>query len=263
MRYNPLIVFFFSLIFPAGLIAQSLETDVYAMPPDEPVVNDTSNIYNQIFHTPTETVITTDTIISGENVISANSDSTKTAFKPDAQKALWLGAVIPGFGQIVNKKYWKLPIVYGGFMGCGFAITWFSNEYQFYRIAYRDITDNDPTTRSHLDYLEARGATIEQVGGISAYTTTLNSYKDNYRRYRDLSILVSILYYGLTILEAYVDAELYDYDINPDLTMRFQPTIINNDVVHTRSLNEYDTFGQTRAFGQSNAIGLQWSIRLK
>ena len=220
--------------------------------PADSIVNDTTTIHKQVFYT-THTIVPADTI----------SPKEKSAFKPDPQKAIWLGAVIPGFGQIVNKKYWKLPFVYGGFMGCGFAINWFSNEYQFYKTAYRDIIDTDPTTNSHMEFLEARGVTIEQVGGMSGYTNSLKSYQDNYRRYRDLSILVSIAYYALTILEAYVDAELYDYDISPDLTMRFQPTVINNDVVYTKSLNEYDAFGQTRAFGQSNAIGLHWSIRLK
>ena len=257
MRNNLLITFLFSFIFPIGLLAQSLETDVYVMPVD-PVVDDTTTIHNQVFHTLTETVITTNTVIEADSV-----STEKTAFKPDAQKALWLGAVIPGYGQIVNKKYWKLPFVYGAFMGCGYAITWFSNEYQFYRIALRDIQDSDPMTNSFLDPIPD-GRTVEQLfGSMSAYQNRLSYLKDSSRRNRDLSILISIAVYGLSILEAYVDAELYDYDISPDLAMRFQPTIINNDVVYTKSLNEYDAFGQTRVFGQSNAIGLQWSIRLK
>jgi len=61
------------------------------------------------------------------------------AFKPDPLKVVWMGAIIPGFGQILNKKYWKLPIVYGGFLGCAYAVTWNSGRYQSYKNAYFDI----------------------------------------------------------------------------------------------------------------------------
>ena len=59
--------------------------------------------------------------------------------KPDANKAVWLGVIFPGAGQIYNKSYWKLPIVYGAFMGCGYAINWTSNRHSNYKTAYLDL----------------------------------------------------------------------------------------------------------------------------
>ncbi len=262
---NSLVILFINIfmLVSVGLFSQSLETDLYVRPVD-PVINDTAIIVNDVFHTTTSAIITTDSIVSEDNIIPEDTLITeKKAFKPDANKAVWLGAVIPGYGQIVNKKYWKLPIIYGGFMGCGFAISWTSKEYKFYKTAYRDIIDNDPNTNSFMDPIPD-GMTIDQIfGSTDAYINRLKSYQDSYRRYRDLSILISVIYYGLTILEAYVDAQLYDYDISPDLSMRVQPTLINNDVAYLKPVNEFDTFRQTKALGNSNAIGIQWSIRLK
>lgn len=147
----------------------------------------------------------------------------RIAYKPDAQRVLWMGAIIPGYGQIVNKKYWKLPIVYGGFMGFAYAITWNNNRYQSYRNAYRDIIDNDPSTNSHIDILP-RGYTLQTYpGGVATYTSRLNTAQNQFRQYRDLSIILSVAYYALVLLDAYVDAELYDFDISPNLVMNVAP----------------------------------------
>ena len=70
-------------------------------------------------------------------------------WKPDPQRALWLALVIPGAGQIYNRKYWKLPIIYGGFMGCIYALSWNNMMYKDYSQAYLDIMDNDPGTASY------------------------------------------------------------------------------------------------------------------
>ena len=72
---------------------------------------------------------------------------------PDPQRALWLALVIPGAGQIYNRKYWKLPIIYGGFMGCIYALTWNNMMYKDYSQAYLDIMDNDPGTASYNKFL--------------------------------------------------------------------------------------------------------------
>lgn len=263
MQSNPIIILVFILLFPFVLSAQTLGDGVYVTVEEETLVADTTTVDNVILHTTTETIIVTDTIISESTVIPTDSDSIEEAFRPNANRAIWLGAVIPGYGQIVNKKYWKLPFIYGGYMGCAFAITWFSNEYQFYKIAYRDIIDDDPTTNSYLKPIPD-GMTIQQIyGSEAAYRDRLKSGMDNYRRYRDLSILLTVIYYGLTILEAYVDAQLYDFDISPDLSMRFQPAIINNDIGYAKLPNEYDAFGKNKGLGSGNAVGIQWNIRLK
>lgn len=170
---------------------------------------------------------------------------TDSIFKPDAMRSVWLGAVIPGYGQIANRKYWKLPIVYGGFIGFAYAISWNNSRYTSYKQAYRDISDSDPTTNYHLKILP-RGYTLENYpGGESTYRSRLKSAQDQFRQYRDLSILLGIGYYALVLLEAYVDAQLYDFDISPDLVLNVAPARI-----------EFNQQNQTRS-----AFGLQCSIR--
>ncbi len=156
-------------------------------------------------------------------------------FKPDPRKVVWFGAIIPGYGQILNKKYWKLPIVYGGFLGFAYAITWNASRYKSYQTAYRDIIDTDPTTNSFIEIIP-KGYTIERYGGISGYTNTLKSAQDNYRRYRDLSVIFTVAYYAITIVDAYVDAQLYDFDISPNLSLRVQPTLIKNSMSSSHTL---------------------------
>lgn len=148
-------------------------------------------------------------------------------YKPDPVRAIWLGAVIPGYGQILNRKYWKLPIVYGGFLGCFYAINWNSKQLLSYKNAYLDITDADDNTNSFLEIIPP-GYTIDSYGGKDAFTNLLKSGMDKSRYNRDLSIIVSIAYYGLTLIDAFVDAHLYDFDISPDLSLKLRPSIIND-----------------------------------
>ena len=77
-------------------------------------------------------------------------------FVPDPQRALWLSLVFPGAGQIYNRKYWKLPILYGGFLGCTYAFLWNQQMYRDYSQAYLDIMDDDPNTNSYLEMLPPR-----------------------------------------------------------------------------------------------------------
>lgn len=185
---------------------------------------------------------------------TATLDTVKDkAFKPDPTKVIWLGTIIPGYGQIANRKYWKLPIVYGGFMGFAYAISWNNGRYNSFKNAFRDISDSDPTTVSYLDivpkgyeYIPPGGKLQDQtkIAFIDVeYKKYLSSRKETFQRYRDMSILLSIGYYAIVILEAYVDAHLYDFDITPNLALRISPSYI-----HTK-------------FQRSSAYGLQCSIR--
>lgn len=152
-------------------------------------------------------------------------DTLRTPFKPDPIRAVWMGAIIPGYGQIYNRKYWKLPIVYGGFLGCAYAISLNGARYSDYKTAYRDIIDSDPNTNYFMDILP-EGYTLQSIGGISQYTRTLQTRQNTYRRYRDLSIIITAVFYALTLVDAYVDAQLYDFDISPDLSMYITPSIL-------------------------------------
>ena len=152
-------------------------------------------------------------------------------WKPNPMRAVWLGAVIPGAGQIYNRSYWKLPIVYGGFMGCIYAITWTNNQYIGYKDAYRDIyydmqngTLSDSPDKSYNAILP-EGYTIETMGGASTYQSRLKEWQNTARRNRDLSILVSIAVYALSLVDAYVDAQLFDFDISNDLSLNVTPQL--------------------------------------
>lgn len=160
---------------------------------------------------------------------------------PNPQRALWLAIVLPGAGQVYNRKYWKLPIIYGGFIGCIYAMKWNNQMYKDYSQAYLDIMDNDPTTQSYNTFLHL-GTTITSEN-LERYKSLFKSRKDYYRRYRDLSFFCLIGVYALSVIDAYVDAELSVFDISKDLSMKIKPTTINNQ--------------QSRNPLNSTAIGLQ------
>jgi len=144
-------------------------------------------------------------------------------FKPEPIRALWLGLVIPGAGQIYNRKYWKLPIVYGGFLGCVYALTWNGQMYSDYSQAYLDITDTDPNTKSYEKMLPPN---YSIAGKEARFQGIFKSKKDTFRRFRDLSIFAFGGVYLLSVIDAYVDAELSTFDLSRDLSLRVQPTMI-------------------------------------
>lgn len=146
-------------------------------------------------------------------------------WQPNSSKAL-LWALLPGGGQIYNRKYWKLPIVWGAFMTCYYSVTWNHRQYQDYHAAYRDLSSEDPSKNTSWLAFAPAGAKAEDYKTYqSTLKSTLKRGNDFYRRYRDLSILASVLVYGLSILDAYVDAELYTFDISPDLSLRVAPEV--------------------------------------
>lgn len=167
-----------------------------------------------------------------------------STWRPNAKRAMWLAIVIPGAGQIYNRKYWKLPIVYGGFIGCLYAIRWNNQMYKDYSQAYMDIMDNDPSTESYNQFLHLGNTITEE--NKEQYQNMFKKRKDFYRRYRDLSVFCLIGVYALSVIDAYVDASLSEFDISKDLSMKLEPTIINN----RSSLNPL----------KSSSLGLQCSI---
>jgi hypothetical protein len=153
------------------------------------------------------------------------------AFVPDPQRALWLALVLPGAGQIYNRKYWKLPLVYGGFLGCTYAFTWNQQMYGDYSQAYLDIMDENPETKSYMDFLPPNYS-IE--GREDHFKELFKNRKNRYRRWRDLSAFCFIGVYILSVVDAYVDAQLSEFDITPDLTMRLGPTVIEQERFDTQ-----------------------------
>ena len=149
-----------------------------------------------------------------------------STWRPNPKRALWLALVIPGGGQIYNRKYWKLPLVYGGFIGCLYAMSWNNTMYKDYSQAYQDLMDKDPNTQSYNQFLHLGTQITPQ--NETRYQDIFRKRKDKYRRWRDLSFFVMIGVYALSVIDAYVDAELSVFDISDDLSLRVEPTIINN-----------------------------------
>ena len=147
-------------------------------------------------------------------------------WKPDPQRALWLALVLPGAGQIYNRKYWKLSIIYGGFMGCIYALTWNNMMYKDYSQAYLDIMDNDPGTASYNKFLHL-GMQIT-ADNEDRYKEIFRKRKDKYRRWRDMSFFVMLGVYAISVIDAYVDAELSVFDISKDLSLKIEPAVIPN-----------------------------------
>lgn len=168
-------------------------------------------------------------------------------WRPNPKKALWLAIVIPGAGQIYNRKYWKLPIVYGGFVGCAYAMRWNNMMYKDYSQAYIDLTDDDPNTKSYERFQQFSNR-ITDANIQQRYQELFKNRKNRFRRWRDLSFFVMCGVYAISIIDAYVDASLSEFDISDDLTMRVAPTIINN-----KNVAEHNPL-------KSTAIGLQCSL---
>jgi hypothetical protein len=171
-----------------------------------------------------------------------NTDAVEKVFwKPDPIKAVWMGTLFPGLGQIYNRSYWKLPIVYGGLMGCTYAIMYTNNQYLSYKEAYRSIyydiqhslVSNSPD-KPYIAILPD-GYTIDRMGGVSAYQKRLYEWQNTTRRYRDLSIAATVIVYALTLVDAYVDAQLFDFDISPDLSLNVQPDLYYDQIQRQRS----------------------------
>lgn len=166
-------------------------------------------------------------------------------WRPDTKRAMWLALVLPGAGQIYNRKYWKLPIIYGGFVGCVYAMSWNNQMYHDYSQAYLDIMDDDPNTQSYNQFLHL-GAQID-ASNIERYKEIFRKRKDRYRRWRDMSMFVMIGVYAFSVIDAYVDASLSEFDISDDLSLRVEPTVINNNQ-------------RTRNPLRSSTLGLQCSL---
>lgn len=158
----------------------------------------------------------------------------KRQFNPDPTRAVWMSALLPGLGQIYNRRYWKLPIIIGGFMGLGYATSWNNSQLSDYTRGYRDLMDNDPSTDSYMNFFPP--TTSESDLDKGWLQNTLRSRKDFYRRNRDLCIICMVALYLLCMVDAYVDASLAHFDISPDLSMDVQPAMFVSPIDRRPSL---------------------------
>lgn len=168
-------------------------------------------------------------------------------FVPVPSRAVWMSAIFPGLGQIYNRKYWKLPLIYGGYAGLTYGLAWNNQYLKDYTSAYNDLADSDPSTNHFMDILPQSMKDAYNSGTLTKdqLTTILKNQKDFFRRNRDLTIISMVGLYFVTMVDAYVDAQLFEFDISPDLSMKLEPTMIRT--------NQFDN--------RTQAVGLQCSIK--
>jgi hypothetical protein len=131
----------------------------------------------------------------------------------DPRKAMLFSAVLPGAGQVYNKKYWKIPLVYGGFVGLIYVANFYHTENLKYREQLFDlVNDSSPGGLSPDGYTEDQ----------------LRTLVDKTRRERDFFIIMNGLWYLLQMVDAHVDAHLKEFDINPKMQVRLEPIMENS-----------------------------------
>jgi hypothetical protein len=139
-------------------------------------------------------------------------------------KATMYSAILPGLGQVYNRKYWKVPLVVGGFATLGYFINFNNEVYQTYKRAYSDIIDNNDFTNSYL-YLDVNPSLLRRENQTD-FTESLRRAKDNWRRNRDLCIIGTVVFYAANVIDASVDAHFFNFDISDDLTVNWAPSPI-------------------------------------
>jgi hypothetical protein len=133
------------------------------------------------------------------------------AFKPSPTKAALSALIFPGGGQLYNRKWWKVPIVFAGFGTLGYIIVDNNKKYKLYRDAYIERYKGD----------KSEASLYEQFPFIDQ----LRIRREFWRRNRDFSIILTSLFYGITILDATVDAHLYNFNVTDDLDGSIKPTL--------------------------------------
>ena len=152
---------------------------------------------------------------SSINVKSSKPDTVSIMRKPmtPAKKASILSAVCPGAGQIYNKKYWKLPILYGGIVALAYSVYFYQNEYDRFRQALIDTRDSSAGFKPKDP--ELRNVPAQYLLNI----------RESYRESRDLSAISIVGLYAINIIDAAVDAHLKGFDVNENLSMRIAPDV--------------------------------------
>jgi len=145
------------------------------------------------------------------NTAIAQIDSLKKKRVLNPKVAVLLSSCLPGSGQIYNRKYWKVPIVYGALVPLGYYVNEFNKDYFVYKGYITDL-DKNPNT----------------VIPNELTLPTLKTKMDEARHDRDLYFLIGVGVWGLNIIDAYVDAELSNFDVSEDLSMTIYPSYQNN-----------------------------------
>jgi hypothetical protein len=167
---------------------------------------------------------------SGAQSLTESKDSVQVKIEKPVKKhipgkATMYSAVLPGLGQIYNRKYFKLPIIYGGFVGLGYMINNRNQKYSDFKQAYLDLNDKNPVTKSYEKTYSKYDYSL--TSEYKNYSNFFLEAIDYYRRQRDIYILSTVGLYLLNILDANVDANFIDFDISEDLTFNFEPFVVD------------------------------------
>ena len=155
--------------------------------------------------------------------------------KGDPMKATMLSTVFPGGGQIYNRKYWKLPVLYAGFGALVYSIKFNSDKHQMYYKGYMDFIDDIPATNSYLNLISLDPKEYDPVLYPDTYNSTYANkvedillwYVDYHKRNRDLSMILTGVWYLIQILDANVDASLMNYNVSDNLELTLAPKMFN------------------------------------
>ncbi len=185
-----------------------------------------------VFHqVQSQIIVEADTIVEARKVIEPEEEI------HSPRKATIYSAILPGLGQAYNKKYWKIPIIYAGFGAIGYFISWNNGHYQFNKTAYQHLTDDNEETNAFMEIEAVRFYDLDNPTSRKNFRDGLLRQQDYYRRNRDLLIISFLGFYGLNIIDASVDAHLYDFDISDDLTFHWQPSIQHFKKQNVYSIN--------------------------
>jgi hypothetical protein len=155
----------------------------------------------------------------GIDSIKAVSVSDTTHKKHSPRKAAIRSAIIPGWGQAYNRKYWKIPLVYTA-LGINAAVFNYNlKEYRKIRFAYQTLVNNDTANFKNV-------AQELQPFLSTGDTYSLKNYRAEFRKNIDYSVLFFLLFWGLNVVDATVDAHLKEFDISDQLTMKIKPNFI-------------------------------------
>ncbi|MDR0815378.1 MAG: DUF5683 domain-containing protein [Bacteroidales bacterium] len=171
--------------------------------------------------TESDIIIVADTSFSGKIY---PVDTLHQARKPIPAKATIMSAVLPGLGQIYNRKYWKVPLAYALIGTSTYFLIHYQNEFQRYRRAYIDLKDGDVYTNSHKDL---------EIPSYQDEERIITYGKDLYRKYRDYAIIAVVLSYLMNVVDANVDAHLFDYNVDDNLSIHAQPKIFYDDLLQS------------------------------
>lgn len=173
---------------------------------------------------------TTGKIVTGSTV-TRNKAKKDTAAKPafNPRKASLYSAVLPGLGQIYNKKYWKVPLVY---TAIGIPVgTFFYNKQWYNRLRYAlSIAELDHSSTEYTEGFSKVHSSLQPFVEASQTNSLLN-YRNEFRRNMDYSILFVLLFWGLNIVDATVDAHLKGFDVNENLSLQVKPAILSNQAI--------------------------------